>query len=118
QESRSIRDWKTLWLRKTTYPVDTYRRLFLALKLKPREARIAEIMDRDGVDRAKAEKRVQKARRNLLEGVSEDKLHLKMFRRIARVDMRILFPNARIKFTLFDTLCLWIGSGGSTIFAI
>lgn len=117
-EERTTRNWKTLWLRKVTQPVETYRRLFLALKLKPREARIAEIMARDGVDRAKAEKRVRKARKNLLEGVSEDKLHLKMFRRIARVDMRILFPNARIKFNLFDTIWLWVGSGGSTLFAI
>lgn len=118
QEDRTIRNWRSLWLKDISYPVDSYRRLFLALKLKPREVRIAEIMKRDGIDREKAEKRVGKARKALLEGVSEDKLHLKMFRRIARIDMRILFPNARIKFNLFDTVWLWVGSGGSTLFAL
>jgi hypothetical protein len=113
-----VRDWRKLWLKKKPYPIDSYRRLFLALKLKPWEQRGEEIRKRDGIDREKAEKRVKKLRRHLLEGVLEDKLHLKMFRRIPRVDLRILFPNARIKFKLFDKLWLWVGSGGSTIFAI
>jgi len=116
-EERQLRNWATLW-RKKTASIASYRRLFLALKLKPRETRIREIMERESVERKAAEKRVDKARKNLLDGVSEDHLHLKMFRRIARVDLRILFPNARIKFNLFDKLMLWVGSGGSTVFAI
>jgi hypothetical protein len=116
-ELRTVRNWTTFWLPKDV-SVSSYRRLFLALKLKPREARIKELMERENIERKTAEKRVNRARRNLLEGVSEDHLHLKMFRRIARVDLRILFPNARIKFNLFDKLMLWVGSGGSTLFAI
>jgi hypothetical protein len=54
----------------------------------------------------------------MLEGVSEDTLHLKIFRRIPKSELEILFPNAKIKFNLFDRLWLWIGSGGSTLFAI
>lgn len=111
--------WKRLWLKEVPVEVDAYRRLFLALKLKPFDVRVAEIAESEGIDKRKAERRVKRARsQQMLEGVSENTLHLKVFRRIARSELRILFPNARIKFTLFDQLWLWIGSGGSTLFAI
>jgi hypothetical protein len=111
--------WKRLWMGELPVEVDAYRRLFLGLKLKPFDARVSEVMQAEGLDRRKAERRVRRARnQQMLEGVSENTLHLKVFRRIARSELRILFPNARIRFTLFDRLWLWIGSGGSTIFAI
>ncbi len=110
--------WRTLWLRERPVEVDAYRRLFLGLKLKPVEARVAELTKK-GMSRKKAEKRVRRARnQQMLEGVSEETLHLKVFRRIPQSELEILFPNAKIRFTLFDRLWLWIGSGGSTIFAI
>ena len=114
-----VRPWKTLWLRKRQVEVDAYRRLFIGLKLKPIAQRVAEVMKSDGISRKKAEKLVRRARsQQMLEGVSEHTLHLKIFRRIARTDLEILFPNAKIRFTFFDKLWLWIGSGGSTLFAI
>jgi hypothetical protein len=111
--------WKRLWLSEVPVEVDAYRRLFLALKLKPFDVRVAELVEAEGIDKRKAERRVKRVRsQQMLEGVSENTLHLKVFRRIARSELRILFPNAKIKFTLFDQLWLWIGSGGSTLFAI
>jgi hypothetical protein len=111
--------WERLWLLDRPFEVDAYRRLFLGLKLKPFDVRVAEVMQREGIDKRKAERWVRRARSHqMLEGVSENTLHLKVFRRIARSDLRILFPNARIRFTLFDRLWLWIGSGGSTVFAV
>jgi hypothetical protein len=115
----AVRPWKTLWLRKRQVEVDAYRRLFIGLKLKPFAQRVAEMMKSDRISRKKAEKLVRRARsQQMLEGVSEHTLHLKIFRRIARTDLEILFPNAKIRFTFFDKLWLWIGSGGSTLFAI
>ncbi len=114
-----VRSWKRLWLGKRPVEVDAYRRLFLGLKLKPFELRVSEIMQEEGIDRRKAERRVRRVRsQQMLEGVSENTLHLKVFRRILRSEMQILFPDARIRFTLFDRLWLWIGSGGSTLFAL
>ncbi len=114
-----VRPWKTLWLRKREVNVDAYRRLFIGLKLKPFAQRVAEIMKSKGISRKKAEKQVKRARsQQMLEGVSENTLHLKIFRRIARTELEILFPNAKIRFTPFDKIWLWVGSGGSTIFAI
>lgn len=110
--------WKTLWMLERPVPVDAYRRLFLGLKLKPFDVRVAELAAK-GMKKKKAERYVRKVRNyQLLEGVSENTLHLKLFRRIPRAEIEILFPNARIKFSLFDRLWLWIGSGGSTAFAI
>lgn len=110
--------WRTLWLLERPEEADAYRRLFIGLKLKPFEARVAELME-TGLTRRKAERQVRRARSNqMLEGVSEHTLHLKVFRRIARSELRILFPNARIRFTKFDRLWFWIGSGGSTAFAL
>jgi hypothetical protein len=114
----SVASWRTLWMFERPVEADAYRRLFLGLKLKPVETRIEELVA-DGMSRKKAEKRVRRARsQQMLEGVSENTLHLKVFRRIPRSELEILFPNAKIRFTVFDKLWLWIGSGGSTVFAI
>jgi len=119
KDHRHVRSWKRLWLKDMPQECDAYRRLFLGLKLKPFDVRVQEIMQSENLDKRRAEKRVKKLRnRAMLEGVSEDTLHLKVFRRIPKDELRILFPNARIKFKLFDQLWLWFGSGGSTIFAI
>jgi len=112
------KSWKRLWLLERPVEVKAYRRLFMGLKLKPFDARVAELMQA-GLSKRKAEQAVRRARNHqMLEGVSEHTLHLKVFRRIARSELQILFPNARIRFTLFDKLWLWIGSGGSTVVAI
>lgn len=112
------KSWRRLWLFDSPFEVDAYRRLFIGLKLKPFEARVAELMQK-GLSKRKATRAVRRARdHQLLEGVSEHTLHLKIFRRIARSELQILFPNARIRFTLFDRLWLWLGSGGSTAIAI
>jgi hypothetical protein len=119
KDKNLVRSWKTLWLFERPLEVDAYRRLFLGLKLKPFDVRVAEIMAAEKIDKRKAERRVKRARnKQMLEGVSEHTLHLKVFRRMPRSDLRILFPNAVIKFTLFDRLWLYLGSGGSTLFAI
>ena len=113
------RPWKTLWLRRHEVEVGAYRRLFIGLKLKPFAQRVAEVMRTENVSKKKAEKIVKTARnQQMLEGVSEHTLHLKIFRRIAHTELEILFPNAKIRFTPFDRVWLWVGSGGSTLFAI
>ncbi len=119
QDKIVVRAWKSLWLRRLEVQAPAYRRLFIGLKLKPFAQRVADLMKCDGMTRKKAEKIVRRARsQQMLEGVSEHTLHLKIFRRIARSELEILFPNAKIRFSPFDRIWLWVGSGGSTIFAI
>ncbi len=114
----SVASWKTLWMFERPVEADAYRRLFIGLKLKPFETRVEELVA-GGMARGKAKKRVRRARsQQMLEGVSENTLHLKVFRRIPKSELEILFPNAKIRFSLFDRVWLWVGSGGSTVFAI
>jgi Protein of unknown function (DUF3754) len=118
QDTISVTSWKRLWLFEYKVKADAYRRLFIGLKLKPFETRVAELMEQ-GMTKRKAVRLVRRARNHqMLEAVSEETLHLKVFRCIARSELEILFPNARIRFTVFDKLWLWLGSGGSTVFAI
>jgi Protein of unknown function (DUF3754) len=113
-----VKSWKRLWLFEHKVEAEAYRRLFIGLKLKPLESRVAELIE-EGMTRRKAERLVRRSRNHqMLEGVSEHTLHLKVFRLIPKSELEILFPNARIRFTLFDKLWLWLGSGGSTVFAI
>ncbi len=115
---REQRSWTKLWLGKKSVAYDAYSRLFLALKLKPRDVRLKQFMD-EGLSAKRAARRVKRIRkRQMLEGFSETTLHLKIFRQIAADDLKILFPNAEIKFKLYDQMMLWIGSGGSAAFAV
>jgi hypothetical protein len=118
KDNRYHRTWRTLWLLERPFEVDAFARLFLALKLKPRDLRVQHLMQ-DGLPERQARRRVKRIRQQeMLEGISENTLHLKIFRKIARSELRILFPNAKIKFSTLDTWMLWLGSGGSTVVAI
>jgi hypothetical protein len=117
-DTKLARSWKWLWLRRRPKAHDAYRRLFLGLKLKPKQARIDDFV-RQGMSRGRAKRKVERIRKHpMLEGVSEHTLHLRIFRLIHKSEMRILFPNAVLRFTLFDRLWLWIGSGGSVAYAL
>ena len=111
------KSWKTLWLFEKPVEVDAYRRLFLALKLKPREVRVAELMKR-GMGRWKAERtcpaRTQpSAGERLRAHPASQGFPAHPARRAGNP-----VPNARIRFSLFDKLWLWFGSGGSAAAAI
>ncbi len=113
KDIRSRRDWDTFFLEKT-YVVDIFRRFVMAVKLKSVEKRIAEIMKKEGITRAKAEKKLKKLRASLPKGVSTDKIYIKMFKYIPQQDLEMLFPNTQIKLRYWDKVRLWITAGGGT----
>ncbi len=113
KDIRSRRDWDTFFLEKT-YVVDVFRRFVMAVKLKSAESRIAEIMEKEGISRKKAEKRLKKLRASLPKGVSSDKIYIKMFKYIPQQDLEMLFPNTKIKLRYWDKVRLWITAGGGT----
>lgn len=84
--------WR-LYLRKDRLEVPIFERLFLLLKLKPADIRIAEIMETTATDRARATRAVTKARAHLPPGVSSDFIYVKIFKRIPQIDIEMLFPN-------------------------
>ena len=105
--------WK-FYLKTIRFEIPTFQRLFLMLKLKPSDARVAEIMAARRLDRAKAERIVRSRRRQLPIGVASSHIYVKVFKRIPQVDLEMLFPNTRIAFKPLDKLKLFVTAGGGT----
>jgi len=113
-EERKKRDPMKLYLKHCHYEVPTFERLFLAIKFKPEELRVEEIMRSEGVDEKKARKMLRKMRRMLPPNVSTDHLYIKVFKDIPRYDVEMLFPNIRVRMKFMDKLRL----GGSAVAGI
>jgi hypothetical protein len=105
------RDIAKLFLKFVTYDIPKFERLFLAIKFKPEELRVEEIMREHRLDEAKARKRVRKLRRMLPPSFSSDHIYLKVFKDIPRYDVEMLFPNIRVRMKYRDKLQL----GGSAL---
>lgn len=111
QERRTL---KSLLLKKESYEVPIFQRLFLLLKLKPETVRLQELMTEHNIDEKKAQKRLKKARDMLPEQISSDHIYLKIFKEIPQVDLEMLFPNTQVKLKSFDKLKLGVTAGGGT----
>ena len=108
---RTKRDYRRLYLKKKQYGVPTFLRLFLAIKFKPEEIRVKEIMKDYGLEEEKARKKLKKMRRMLPPACSTDHIYLKIFKTIPRYDVEMLFPNIKVKMKYSDKLQL----GGSAL---
>ncbi len=108
------RDPWRLYLKTNRFEIPTFQRLFLMLKLKPSDARVAEIMAERQLDRPKAERMVRSRRRQLPIGVAASHIYVKVFKRIPQVDLEMLFPNTKIAFKPLDKLKLFVTCGGGT----
>lgn len=115
---KTYRHWKTLFLKKHAVALPIYQRLFLLLKLKPAEARLDEIMQKEGVSRRKAEKELAHYRQNLPDNISGEHIIIKLFKNIPQADLEMLFPNTEIKLKPFDKLKLGVTAGGGTVGSI
>ncbi len=108
---KTRREIKTLFLKKVSYKILTFERLFLAIKLKPEDMRIEELMRDHSLDQEKAEKKLRKMRKMLPPSVSTNHIYIKVFKDIPRYDVEMLFPNIRVKMKFLDKLRL----GGSAV---
>lgn len=109
------RDWKWLYLRKKGVETPIFQRLFVALKLKPEEEVIKELMLKEELTHKKAAKIVQKNRKMLPDGVTSDFIYLKLFKNIPQDDLEMMFPNTKVEFKLLDKLKIGLTAGGGTI---
>ncbi|HKJ63408.1 MAG TPA: DUF3754 domain-containing protein, partial [Hyphomicrobiales bacterium] len=105
------RDIRKLFLKHTTFEVDLYKRLFVAIKFKTEEQRIAELKQ-EGLDDKAAHKKLKKMRKMLPPAFSSDHIYVKIFKNIPKYDVEMLFPNLRVKMKYRDKLQL----GGSALF--
>lgn len=108
-ERRSLRRF----MKKEEFDVSIYQRLFLLFKLKPFEARVADVMAKEGLGRAEAEKKVRRLRALLPPQVSDSNIYIKLFKNIPRSDIEMVFPNTAVKFRLMDKIKLGASAGGS-----
>jgi len=91
--------------------VPVYNRLLMALKFKPEDVRIAEIMEKDRVDEAAAKKKLRKLRKHFPPSAATDHVYLKIFKNIPCYDVEMLFPHIRVKMKYRDKIQL----GGSAL---
>lgn len=105
------RDIKKLFMKHMTFEVDLYERLFVAIKFKTEEQRIAELKQQ-GLDEKAAQKKLRKMRRMLPPSFSSDHIYVKIFKNIPKYDVEMLFPNLKVKMKYRDKLQL----GGSALF--
>ncbi len=114
-EQHERRTLKSLFLKKESYEVPVFQRLFLLLKLKPEATRIKEIIAQNDVTEAKAEKLLKKYRDMLPDKISDDFIYLKTFKQIPQIDLEMLFPNTQVKLKIFDKIKLGVTAGGGTV---
>lgn len=86
------RKWKTLFITKEIIEVPLYRRLFVLLKPAQQEGKL-----------------------NTPVILNSNNVYLKLFKNIPHFDLEMLFPNTKVKMTLFDKVKLSITGGGGTI---
>ena len=106
---------QTLYLRKEQMEVPIYQRLFLMFKLKPGEIRLNEIMSERKVDLKRARKIMKRQRKGLPSDDEGQFIYLKLFKRIPREDLEMMFPNTQVQFKLFDKIKLGVTAGGGTL---
>jgi len=107
-----------LYLFKKTFKVPTYKRLFLLLKLKSIDQRIAEIMESDKVSKAKARRINKKQRHGLPDDPNGEYIYLRLFKDIPQEDLEMMFPNTQVQLRLFDKIKLGVTAGGGTVAGI
>jgi hypothetical protein len=81
-----------------------FQRLFILFKLKPYERRVRDLMEKQKLDRKKAESLVRRERKLLPDTVSSDYVYIKLFKNMPRSDVEMAFPNTRVRFRLFDKI--------------
>jgi hypothetical protein len=91
--------------------VPVFQRLCILFKLKPFDARVAEVMQEEKVSKKEAESKVRRLRRLLPETVSSDYVYIKLFKNMPRSDVEMIFPNTKVRFRLFDKIKFGVTAG-------
>lgn len=109
------RRWQTLFLRKESIRVNIYRRLFLLLKPKTLMQRAGEIAREDGKDLEKVIRQLRRENRILIESEKSERIFIKLFKDIPHPDLEMLFPNTKVRMTMYDKLKIGVTGGGGAI---
>ncbi len=110
-----VPDPKKLYLSKKSISEPVYRRLFMLIKPKLLDTRAKEIADRDGKDIEKVKSKLTKQKPLLITDKNNKNIYIKLFKNIPHMDLEMLFPNTKVKMTLFDKVKLGVVGGGGTV---
>jgi uncharacterized protein involved in tellurium resistance len=108
---RKTRDIRWAYLKHYYYTIPIYRRLIMAIKLKPTDIRVGELMKEHNISKEKARKKLASLRATMPPSVSSDHIYIKIFRDIPQIDVEMLFPNIQVKMKYKDKIQL----GGSAV---
>ncbi len=100
------------FMRKEEFDVPIFLRLYLLFKLKPFEARVREVMEKEHITHQEARKIVTKMRAMLPDEIGENNIYMKLFKNIPRTDLEMVFPNTVVKFRMMDKVKLGVTSAG------
>jgi len=109
------RDPSKLYLGTKIHSEPLYRRLFIIIKPKHIDTRAKEIAKRDGKDIDKVRKKLLQENPFLITDSSNKSIYIKLFKNIPQMDLEMLFPNTKVKITLFDKIKLGLLGGGGTV---
>lgn len=118
EEDFTVRRPEWGYLRKATYQVGSFRRLFLVLKLKKEKDQVEALMAKREISRWRAARIVRRKRAYLPKGSSSDFIYLRVFKDIPKHDVQLLFPNRKVEFRPFDKLKFGVTAGGGTLMGI
>ncbi len=110
-----IRDPKKLYLKYKSITQPLYRRLFIIVKPKYIEDRAREIALKENKNIDKVRQKLESQNSLLSRDKANRSIYIKLFKDIPQVDLEMLFPNTKVKMTLFDKLKLGVIGGGGTV---
>jgi len=110
-----VPDPKKLYLSKKSISEPVYRRLFLLIKPKQLDTRAKEIAGGDSKNIEKIKRKLARQKPLLITDKTNRNIYIKLFKNIPHMDLEMLFPNTKVKMTLFDKVKLSVVGGGGTI---
>jgi len=114
-QTETKRDPLKLYLKTKTIVEPVYRRLFLIIKPKQLSVRAKEIAQETNGDIEKIKKKLLHTNPLLITDESNRNIYIKLFKNIPQMDLEMLFPNTKVKMTLFDKIKLSVVGGGGTL---
>ena len=113
-ESELKRDIKSLFLKKKEVEKKIYTRLFIVIQPKTIEKRAAELSKDGSISYGKAKRKLRRSN-PLLTSKKNSNVYIKAFKNIPYTDLKMLFPNGKIKIKSLDKIKIGVLGGGGVI---
>lgn len=113
-QSTQKRHWSRLFLGKITEQQAIYRRLCIVFRFRT-EADLKARLQATGMGRIAIWRHLMHYRKIVESEDAQYYVFMRLFRDVPRSDLEMLFPNSKLRFTLFDTLKLSVVGGAGAL---